>query len=802
MWFPDRQVRVHAREATADPAITDDRVLWTWAALDEQVDVIAGKLDRAGVAAGAVVALLGQPSALAVAGLLAILRVGAVAAPIPGGLTERELTAAAAVLRPTFVLHDAGAAPAATMIGGRRLRLEALDATTLAPTTLAPTTLAPTTLAQAPTTRVPTTRAATDPAVIVLTSGTTGRPKGVVLSGEALAASADAWRAALPPSTGWVLAVGLGHVAGLGVVWRAIAARVPVRIVPRNDPVALFVALRTPPVPSHVSLVPTQLSQLLDAGVGPPPPSLRAVLLGGGAIPPTLVERAIGAGWPVLPTYGLSEAGSGVTVLTTAEAATHPWSAGSPLPGVQIRIGDPDGAGIGEIVVHTPARFSAYLGDAADTAAVLDADGWLRTGDLGRLDRGRLTVVDRRTDRIVRGGENISPAEVETVLLAHPAIADAAVVGRPDPMWGHVPVAAIVLRNGAADPGDEVLARHCRAALAGFKVPAAFIRLRSLPRTASGKLRRGALRASIAGAPAGNPAKPAKPPESAEPPGPRWIDRPDGVRLAWHETGDGPDPILLLHGTLSNGRQLAPLAAQLARDGGSRVLAVDRRSSGASRIVGPRPLEIGVHVDDLVAILDVEGIGAAIVVGISYGGVLALELAARHPERVRAVVAWEPPYRPLADAATQARLLAIAGATEAAHRAGGPARAAETFLRGVAGDAAWDRLSPRSRAFIEQEGDGALADVLLTGLDPAGLGRIVVPLLVLTGDASEPFYAPIADALVARVPGARRIRVTGLGHAGPITDPAAVASAIRGALTEAGGMGARLHSVGAMEPAR
>ncbi|MBA3877626.1 MAG: hypothetical protein C0498_11985 [Anaerolinea sp.] len=627
-------------------------------------------------------------------------------------------------------------------------------------------------------------RAATDPAVVVLTSGTTGRPKGVVLSGEALAASADAWRAALPPSTGWVLALGLGHVAGLGILWRAIASRVPVHIVPRNDPAALLAALRTRPAPSHVSLVPTQLARVLDvAGSARAPTSLRAALLGGGPIPAALVEQAIGAGWPVLPTYGLSEAGSGVTVLPTTDVARHPGSAGSPLPGVQARIDHPDRTGVGEILVHTPARFSGYLGDEVGTAQVLCPDGWLRTGDLGRLDDGgRLIVVDRRTDRIVRGGENISPAEVEAVLLAHPAIADAAVVGRPDPAWGHVPVAAIVLRDALTDPGDDALIRHCRASLAGFKVPAAFIRLGSLPRTASGKLRRGALRAAITPAPTQSTDGRA---ESDDPRGTRCLVSPDGVRLGWHETGSGQDPILLLHGTLSNGRQLARLAAELARRGGGRVLAVDRRGSGASRLADPAPLGIGVHVEDLVAILDAERIRSATAVGISYGGVLALELAARHPERVRAVVAWEPPYGSLADEGIQARLLAIAGATEAAHRAGGPARAAETFLRGVAGDAAWDRLSPRARAFIEREGDGALADVRLGGLDPDGLARISCPVVVLTGSASEPFYGPIADSLVARVPGAHRIRVPRLGHAGPITDPAAVGAVIHEALVEA-----------------
>ena len=281
---------------------------------------------------------------------------------------------------------------------------------------------------------------------------------------------------------------------------------------PDPDPAAgdaprLLRALRSSPPPSHVSLVPSQLVRLLDAAHdAPPPATLRAVLLGGGPIPPALVERAVRAGWPVVPTYGLSEMGSGVTALPSAEAARAPGTAGRPLPGMTVRIDDPGPDGVGEIVVAGPSRSSGYLGEPP-----VPADEPVRTGDLGRLDAaGRLVVVDRRTDRIVRGGENIDPSEVEAVLERHPAVAEAAVVGRPDDAWGHVPVAAIVLRPRATDPGDELLAAHARASLAGFKVPAAWTRLDVLPRTSSGKLRRDAVRALVAGDASGELARPGR----------------------------------------------------------------------------------------------------------------------------------------------------------------------------------------------------------------------------------------------------------------------------------------------------
>ena len=161
---------------------------------------------------------------------------------------------------------------------------------------------------------------------------------------------------------------------------------------------------------------------------------------------------------------------------------------------------------------------------------------------------------------------------------------------------------------------------------------------------------------------------------------------------------------------------------------------------------------------------------------------MALELAARHPDRVAAVVAYEPPYGPVADPATQAAFAELAGDAAEAHATGGAPAAAEAFLRAVAGDAAWDRLSPKARAFLGHEGDGALADAGLTGLDPGGLARIVAPVAILTGGASDPFYAHIADALAARIPGARRDTLDGLTHTSPITQPGIVADAIRARL--------------------
>ncbi len=752
-----------------DLAVVDGVTRWDRSTLDRRADGFGRALIALGVGRGDRVALLARPSAAAIAAIHGVARVGAVIAPLGTGLTPTELTAAAAVVMPRVVVHGADLAEAQAALGIGRLALDDGGSMEAGDDASARTGIA-----------TPTRGSPDEPAAAILTSGTTGQPKVVLLSDAALEASADAWLATLPPATGWLLAVGLAHVAGLGVVWRAALAGVPLVVLDRPDPAAILAALTADPSPSHVSLVPTTLTRIMDlARDAPPPATVRAVPLGGGTIPSELVRRALAAGWPVVPTYGLSEAGSGVTALPTDEAAAHPDSAGRPLPGVDIRIAGPDPIGAGEIEVRSPARFIAYLGDPASTASVLTSDGWLRTGDVGRLDvDGRLFVLDRRTDRIVRGGENISPSEVEAVLLDHPAIAEAAVVARRDPTMGHVPVAAVVLREGAADPGDEAMASHCRERLAAFKVPAAFIRVATLPRTDSGKLRRVEMRAMLEPEPA--PAEDASAPP--EPPRPGDVERPDGTRIAWRSFGRGPTHLLLLHGTLSTAGQLTGLARDLAAGDDRTVHAVDRRGSGASRLADPTPLDIEVHVGDLRAILDAESLDTAVLVGVSFGGIVALEFAARLPERVTAVVAYEPPYGPAADRATQRAFATVAVATERAYDRGGAPAAAEAFMRGVAGEAPWNDLPERARKFLADEGASAYVDAGLRGLHPAGLGDIRVPTTIVTGDASEPFYSPIADALAARIAGARRVHLPGMTHASPITDPAPVADAIRAAL--------------------
>jgi O-succinylbenzoic acid--CoA ligase len=202
---------------------------------------------------------------------------------------------------------------------------------------------------------------------------------------------------------------------------------------------------------------------------------------------------------PVVQTYGLTETASQVATLAPADALRKLGSAGQPLLPTELRIAAAETAGVGEILVRGPTVMRGYINRVEATAQAL-RDGWLHTGDLGYLDgEGYLYVVTRRHDLIISGGENVYPAEVESILLAHPAVEEAAVVGLPDQRWGQVPVAAVKLREGMA-VSEAQLVEFCRQHLAGYKVPKQVRFAATLPRNATGKLLRDEISAAFGGA--------------------------------------------------------------------------------------------------------------------------------------------------------------------------------------------------------------------------------------------------------------------------------------------------------------
>lgn len=337
-------------------------------------------------------------------------------------------------------------------------------------------------------------------AIVVHTSGTSGAAKPIPLTyGNWLwSAIGSAAQLDCPPGERWLCALPLNHVGGLSVLLRSAIAGTTAVIHEGWDTDRVLASLtgRLPeegPPPTVISVVPTTLRRLLDAGLRREPGmALRWVLLGGAAIPAGMLEEAAAAGIPVAPTYGMSEATSQIATLgpplfcttvaidTSRDAGTPAIDDGSDpaadpttTPGV-----------VGEVLVQGPTV----------SRAVLAPDGWLHTGDLGVLDdRGHLTIAGRTSDTIITGGENVLPLEVERVLEADPAVGEAAVFGRPDREWGERVCAFVVAAPGAT-VDVAALRAAASAALLRHQVPREIELVDVLPRTPSGKLLRRELR--------------------------------------------------------------------------------------------------------------------------------------------------------------------------------------------------------------------------------------------------------------------------------------------------------------------
>ncbi len=312
----------------------------------------------------------------------------------------------------------------------------------------------------------------------VLTSGSSGspRPVGLTYGNFLWNAVGSGFNIGVDPGDRWLCCVPLSHIAGLSIVVRSTIYGTAAVLHDGFEVDRVAASLESDGI-TIVSLVTTMLARLLEAGADLAGP--RAILVGGGPVPEETLVEASARGATVVQTYGLTETCSQVTTLAPADSRRKLGSAGRPLLTTHLRI-----AADGEILIQGP---TVAPGRA-------DADGWLHTGDLGEIDdEGFLYVRDRLDDLIVSGGENVIPAEVEDVLLRHPDVAEAAVIGREDPEWQQAVTAVVVLENGSAATPEQ-LRDHCAESLAGFKVPKRVELASALPRTPSGKLMRRALR--------------------------------------------------------------------------------------------------------------------------------------------------------------------------------------------------------------------------------------------------------------------------------------------------------------------
>ena len=414
----------------------------TYAELEAEATWVARRLAAHGVRRGSIAALTMHPRREQVVLIHALMKVGATLLPLNPRLTEAERAAIVAAEEPIVDLDDPG-----------ELTQTEADMPLLGEHDM------------------------DDVCARVLTSGSTGLPTPIGLTyGNFLwNAVGSGFNIGVDPADRWLCCVPLSHIAGLGIVMRSVIYGTAAVVHDGFDVDRVGAALEGDGI-TVLSLVATMLNRLLDAGADLSGP--RAILVGGGPVPEEPLARALESGATVVQTYGLTETCSQVTTLAPADARRKLGSAGRPLLTTHLRIED------GEILIQGP---TVAPGRA-------DADGWLHTGDLGQIDEeGFLYVQDRIDDLIVSGGENVVPSEVEEVLLRHPEVADAAVIGREDPEWQQAVTAVVVLEAGSEVSSDE-LRRHCGESLAGFKVPKRIELAAALPRTPSGKLMRRALR--------------------------------------------------------------------------------------------------------------------------------------------------------------------------------------------------------------------------------------------------------------------------------------------------------------------
>jgi len=334
---------------------------------------------------------------------------------------------------------------------------------------------------------------------IVSTSGTSGEPKGVCLTfaNFFLGAMASSLNLGNRQGERWLINLPLYHVGGLAVVYRAAISGLSIVLHRGFSPEHTLEAIRSGGV-THLSLVEATLARLLEAnGDRRFPDTLRAVLVGGGPVDVRLLRRARELGLPVLPTYGLTEAGSQVATMHPGDPIDDFNVGVPPLPGYKVDIRNPQGRPVaagdeGEIWISGPMVSEGYW-TAPGVVTPSLIDGWLPTGDIGALsENGLLSVKGRRAEMIISGGENIYPSEVERALMKLPGIRRAAVIGIRDPVWGQIPVALVEaddLTDGQADRWTAAL----RETLAGYKIPRRIIPVDTLPTTALGKLERSLL---------------------------------------------------------------------------------------------------------------------------------------------------------------------------------------------------------------------------------------------------------------------------------------------------------------------
>ncbi|WP_051807415.1 class I adenylate-forming enzyme family protein [Actinoplanes subtropicus] len=336
--------------------------------------------------------------------------------------------------------------------------------------------------------------AGSDVANILYTSGTTGQPKGAMQTHANIAFNTGTCGTVLGATAGdrTLVIAPMFHATGIVSQLVGFGAHGAARVFqPRFTAAGMREALIEHRITVFAGVTAMIHLMLADPAFDPAElPHLRMVCFGGSPVPEAFLAGATARlpGVTFANIWGLTEATSIVTCAIGREWQERPWSVGRPVPGLEVRVAEPDPDGVGELWVRGPAVTAGYWGRPEATAETFRADGWLRTGDIGQVDAsGYVRVLDRLKDMIIRGGENIYSLEVEGALARHPAVADVAVVGVADEVMGERVRAVVVLRPGRTLALDELRA-WAADRLADYKLPVELVRLDELPRNPSGKI--------------------------------------------------------------------------------------------------------------------------------------------------------------------------------------------------------------------------------------------------------------------------------------------------------------------------